>query len=239
MTIRLKKFLILTVLMTAAVAFLSCDQLTQVITGGSGITDAEIANALKQALEFGVEKKVTNLARTGGFYNNRLVRIGYPQQLQVVVDTLKRIGMGSLVDTGVRLMNRAAEVAVKQAIPIFVNAIKKITITDARDILFGPQNAATIYLKRTTYNSLKRSFYPIIKRAFVQVGADQVWRQIISKYNALPFTSKVNPDLADYVTNRALDGVFTMIEQEEREIRTNIRARTTQLLRKVFALQDR
>ena len=161
-----------------------------------------------------------------------------PEELQVVDKGLRQIGLANLADEGIKVLNRAAEDAVKKATPIFVNAVKDITFADAKDILLGDQNAATSYLKSKTTDNLYASFSPVIKNSFEKVGADKVWSNLISKYNSIPFITKVNPDLTQYVTNQALKGVFTMIEVEEKGIREKVGLRNTSLLKQVFALQD-
>lgn len=206
---------------------------------GVNVSQNQISSALKEALELGVSKQVINLTKTNGFYSNSLVRIPVPQELQKVEKALRAAGLGSLADEGIKAMNNAASVAVKEATPIFVDAIKDMTVTDAKNILMGGNNAATEYLKKSTNKSLYSKFNPIIKSSFNKVGADQVWKEIITTYNTLPLVQKVNPDLTDYVTNEALDGVFTMIGIEETDIRTNLNARSTNLLKSVFALQDK
>lgn len=202
------------------------------------VTNADIAAGLKEALNNGIEKEVTKLTATDGFYKNELVKILLPPELQKVDSGLRKIGLGSLADEGLKLMNRAAEDAVKEASPIFVSAVKSMTFTDAKNILLGSNNAATAYLQNTTSTQLYAKFNPIIKSSFNKVGADKVWKDIITKYNTIPLVTKVNPDLNDYVTNKALNGVFTMIAVEEKDIRNNLAARTSTLLKKVFALQD-
>ena len=137
-----------------------------------------------------------------------------------------------------KLLNRAAEDAVKEATPIFVNAVKEITFDDAKNILLGNDNAATTYLKVKTESPLYAKFNPVINNSFDKVGANDIWASLINKYNALPLTADVNPDLTDYVTREALNGVYTMIALEEKDIRNNFASRTTTLLKKVFALQD-
>jgi hypothetical protein len=161
-----------------------------------------------------------------------------PSELQKVDQGLRDIGLGSLADEGIKALNRAAEDAVKEATPIFVSAVKEITFADAKNILLGPDNAATNYLEQRTTSALYSKFNPVIKQSFSKVGADQIWTNIITKYNSIPFVTKVNPDLTDYVTTEALQGVYKMISVEEKDIRNNISARTTTLLRQVFALQD-
>ncbi|WP_286919442.1 DUF4197 domain-containing protein [Flavobacterium sp. UBA4197] len=206
----------------------------------SGILNqTDIAAGLKEALNNGVEKQVVKLTQVDGFYKNEMVKILMPEELQKVDKTLRSIGMGSLADEGIKMMNRAAEDAVKEATPIFVNAVKSMTITDAKNILMGSDNSATNYLQTSTTTALYGKFNPVIKSSFDKVGADKVWSTIITKYNSIPLVKKVNPDLTDYVTNEAMEGVFKMISVEEKNIRTNLNSRTSGLLKKVFALQDK
>ena len=221
----------------------SCDELQNVVgslpgEGGGGISDVMIASGLRQALDFGIDKQVSKLTKQDGFYKNNLVKILLPQELQKVDKTLRDIGLGSLADEGLKVLNRAAEDAVKEATPIFVDAVKGITFNDAKNILLGADNSATNYLKGKTNTALYNKFNPVIENSFAKVGADQIWTNIINKYNAVPFVNKVNPDLTDYVTNQALKGVYKMISVEEKQIRTKVSSRTTDLLRKVFVLQD-
>lgn len=232
-----KLFFFLT--LTAVFVVQSCAELGNVIGSVPGQMDSEtIARGLRQALDKGIDKQVSKLTQKDGFYRNEMVKILLPKELAKVDQTLRDIGLGSLADEGLKLLNHAAEDAVKEATPIFVEAVKGITFTDAKNILLGADNAATNYLKQGTEQSLYAKFHPVINSSFTKVGADQVWRNIIERYNAVPFTQKVNPDLTDYVTTEALKGVFTMIAVEEKEIRNNISSRTTPLLKQVFALQD-
>lgn len=217
----------------------SCAELQQIAEQtGYGVTDTEISSGLKEALQFGIDKEVTKLADENGFFKNELVRIGLPPELQKVDKTLRDVGLDALADEGLKVLNRAAEDAVSEAIPVFANAVTSITFADARNILMGSENAATMYLENKTTTELYSKFNPIISNSLDKVGATQVWKNIIDKYNTLPLTSKVNPDLPDYVTNEALNGVFNMIAQEEKDIRNSVAARTTSLLKRVFALQD-
>lgn len=219
-----------------------CAELQQVAAQlpqqGGMISNADIAAGLKEALDKGIDQQVTKLTATDGFYKNELVKILLPAELQKVDKALRDVGLSSLADEGLKMINRAAEDAVKEATPIFVDAVKGMTFNDARNILLGNDRAATDYLERTTTSKLYSKFNPVIKSSFSKVGADKVWSSIITKYNALPLTANVNPDLTDYVTNEALKGVYTMIAVEEKYIRTNINERTSALLKKVFALQD-
>ena len=224
------------------VQFFGCGELQQVVNqlpqGTQGLGNAEIASGLREALNVGIEKQVSKLTQTDGFFKNELVKILLPEELQKVDKTLRDIGMGNLADEGLKVLNRAAEDAVAQATPIFVNAVKDITFDDAKNILLGSDNAATQYLTQTTQGALYAKFNPVIAASFEKVGADVIWKNLIDRYNSIPLTKNVNPDLTDYVTQEALNGVYTMISIEEKEIRTQISSRTSDLLRKVFALQD-
>lgn len=219
----------------------SCGELQNIasqLPGDYTLTDAEISSGLKQALQFGIDREVTKLAEENGFYKNELVRITLPPELQKVDKTLRDVGLDALADKGLMVLNHAAEDAVKEAIPVFTNAVTQMSINDARNILFGPDNAATSYLETKTSSELYTRFNPIISNSLDKVGATEVWKNIIDRYNAIPLTNNVNPDLPDYVTNEALDGVFTMIAIEEKDIRTDLSARSTQLLKRVFGAQD-
>jgi hypothetical protein len=220
----------------------ACAELQQVVDSlpqsGGVLSNADIASGLRQALDLGIDKQVTKLTQTDGFFKNDLVKILLPQELQKVDKGLRDIGLGNLADEGLKVLNRAAEDAVKEATPIFVNAVKDITFDDAKNILLGNDNAATQYLTTKTQTELYNKFQPVINSSFAKVGADQIWNNLINKYNAIPFTTNVNPDLTDYVTGEALKGVYTMIAVEEKEIRSKVSSRSTDLLKKVFALQD-
>ena len=219
----------------------SCAELQSVVDSlpnQVGVDNTTIASGLRQALDFGIDKQVTKLTQENGFYGNSLVKILLPEELQKVDQTLRSVGLSSLADEGLKVLNRAAEDAVGEATPIFVEAVKGITFNDAKNILLGDDTAATSYLENKTNTALYAKFNPVIKQSFSKVGADKIWSNLITKYNALPLTNDVNPDLTDYVTNEALKGVYTMIAVEEKDIRTNIASRTTTLLKKVFALQD-
>lgn len=219
----------------------ACAELQQVVNQlpqGGVLSDTDIATGLRQALDLGIDKQVSKLTQKDGFFKNELVKILLPDELKKVDKALRDIGLSSLADEGLKILNRAAEDAVKEATPIFVNAIKDITFTDAKNILLGNNDAATQYLTGKTQTSLYDKFHPVIKNSFGKVGADQIWENLINRYNTIPFTNNVNADLTSYVTNEALKGVYTMIAVEEKEIRTKLSSRTTDLLKKVFALQD-
>jgi hypothetical protein len=229
------------VALITVISFFGCSELQQVVNQlpqGGALGNDQIASGLREALNMGIEKQVSKLTLKDGFFKNELVKILLPEELKKVDNTLRKVGLGSLADEGLKVLNRAAEEAVGEATPIFIDAVKGITFNDAKNILLGNNNAATNYLQQGTETKLYDKFNPIIKSSFEKVGADKIWSNLISKYNNLPLTNDVNPDLTDYVTQEALAGVYTMIEVEEKEIRTKVSSRTTDLLRKVFALQD-
>lgn len=233
----LRKFLTLILIFNLT----ACAELQQVVNQlpqGGGLSNADIASGLRQALNFGIDKQVSKLTSKDGFFKNELVKILLPDELKKVDKTLRDIGLSKLADEGLKILNRAAEDAVKEATPVFVNAVRGITFADAKNILLGNDDAATQYLTGKTQTALYDKFHPVIKNSFEKVGADQVWKNLINRYNTIPFTKDVNPDLTSYVTGEALKGVYTMIAVEEKEIRTKLSSRTTDLLKKVFALQD-
>jgi len=233
----IKKILVLIVLIQLS----ACSELQQVINqlpSGGAITNDQISGGLKEALNNGITNQVSTLAIKDGFFKNELVKILLPEELQKVDNTLRKIGLSKIADEGLKVLNRAAEDAVGEAIPIFVDAIKGMSFTDAKNILLGDKNAATNYLKNATSKALYQKFNPIINNSFKKVGADKIWSNLITKYNNLPLTNDVNPDLTDYVTGEALKGVYTMVEIEEKEIRAKVSSRTSDLLKRVFALQD-
>ena len=230
------------IVLAAVFALSGCAELQQVASQnpqiGNTIGNQDIAAGLKEALNNGITKEVTKLTATDGFFKNQAVKILLPTELQKVDKTLRNIGLSSLADEGLKVLNRAAEDAVKEATPIFVSAVKNMTFTDARNILLGNDSAATSYLQSATSTALYSKFSPVVKNSLGKVGADKVWANIITKYNAVPLTTDVNPDLTDYVTDKAMEGVFKMIAVEEKDIRTNLAARTSDLLKRVFAMQD-
>ncbi len=226
-------------LILSILLFSSCAELQEIASQyPAGVSEQEIAGGLRQALDNGIDKQVTKLTEENGFYSNELVRITLPPELQKVDKTLRDVGLDALADEGLKILNRAAEEAVKEATPIFVNAVSEITFADARNILMGDEDAATQYLTNRTEQELYDKFNPVVNESLEKVGATEVWENIINRYNNLPLTNNVNPDLTDYVTNEALGGVYTMIAVEEKEIRDKVSARTSSLLKRVFALQD-
>ena len=206
---------------------------------GGGNDNQEVGQALKEALDKGVQKGVAELSATDGYYKS-IYKILLPDEARKVTDKLKTVpGFGNLENDLVEKMNRGAEKAAKEAAPIFAGAIKNMSFQDATNILMGPDNAATEYLKRTTWQQLYDKFNPVIVKSLDEIGANELWGNATTAYNKIPFVSKVNTDLDDHVTRKALDGLFGKIQEEEKNIRKNPGARTSDLLKKVFAKQDR
>lgn len=204
------------------------------------LSQDQIGKGLKEALDKGIQQQVSELAKPNGFFKNEMVKIMLPDELQKVDKTLRSMGMGSVADQGLQLLNRAAESAVEEATPIFVQAIKDLTFNDAATILLGGSSSATDYLKAKTSKELAVKFAPIIEESLSKVGATTAWEGIFTKYNSLPLVSPVNPDLTNYVTEKTMDGVFTMIAVEENNIRGNKPdSRSTNLLQDVFSKQDK
>jgi hypothetical protein len=221
----------------------ACAELQQVVNQlpqgtGTGAGTLDIAAGLREALDLGIDKQVSKLTMENGFFKNELVKILLPEELRKVDKTLRDVGLSKLADEGLKVLNRAAEDAVGEATPIFINAVKGISFNNAKSILLGNDDAATQYLNNVTQTQLYAKFNPVIKNSFERVGADKIWSNLITKYNNIPLTKNVNPDLTDYVTQEALNGVYKMIAIEEKEIRTKVSSRTTDLLKKVFVLQD-
>lgn len=202
-------------------------------TGGS-ITQQEAAMGLKEALNQGISKGADQASRQDGFYLNSLIRIPFPPDAQRVANTLRSIGLGSEVDKFELALNRGAEQAATKAKPIFLAAIKSLTFSDVWNILTGQKDAATQYLKRTTTTQLVAAFSPIMQQALDQTQATRYYTGLVTRYNQIPLVKPVNPNLNEYATGKAVDGLFTLIAQEEANIRENPVARTTELLRKVF-----
>ncbi len=209
--------------------------------GGSGQLSPEmITRGLKEALVQGATNGTRTLSVADGFFKNPNVKIPFPKEAQNVVDKLKVVpGFNNVENEATRFINRAAEDAAKRAIPVFKSAITKMTISDAKKILMGNSNEATQYLKKTTSDQLFRTFRPVIKNSLNKVKAADYWDKIITNYNKIPLVKKVDVKLDEYVTGKAMDGVFFMVEKEEKLIRKDPKARATEVLKKVFAAQDR
>lgn len=200
--------------------------------GSFSNTDA--VSALKEALQIGTRNASGRLNQVNGYFGNQLIKILMPPEARQIEATLRRVGMGDLVDKAILSMNRAAEDAASQAVPIFVNAITGMTIQDGISIVRGGQGAATNYLKNATTAALTSAFRPHIQNSLNKVNATRYWADVINAYNKVPMVKKMNPDLAGYVTERALNGLFISIADEENKIRTNPAARVSDILKKVF-----
>ncbi|MGB3547721.1 MAG: DUF4197 domain-containing protein [Saprospiraceae bacterium] len=214
------------------------DKADRVLKGGD-VGAEETGSALKEALNMGVGEAVTFLSAEDGYLGSAY-RIPVPEEAQAVIDKVKMVpGFTDVEEKLVLKMNRAAELAAAKAKPIFVSAITGMTFTDAVDILMGNKDAATRYLDRTTNSQLFAEFQPVIQQSLDEVNAREYWRSVITAYNKIPFVKKTDPELDRYVTQRALVGMFGLVEKKEAELRDNPALRQTELLRKVFARQDR
>lgn len=204
-------------------------------TTGSGLSNTDIVSGLKQALSIGAENASGRLSTLNGFFGNALIKVLLPPEARQAEQLLRRMGQGALVDKAILSMNRAAEDAAGKAVPIFVNAITSMSITDGLNILRGGQGAATRFLQQVTTAALTNAFRPVINSSLGKTGATAYYSDLVNVYNQIPLVrNKMNPDLAGYVTERALNGLFITIADEENKIRNNPGARITDLLQKVF-----
>jgi hypothetical protein len=197
-------------------------------------TTDEVGGGLKEALINGISKGSDLVSLTDGYFKNPEIKIPFPPDVKKVEDKLRQLGFGKKVDDFVMTLNRGAEEAAKEAKPIFISAIKQMTIQDAWALLKGEPDAATQFLKRTTTPQLKEKFSPVVQTALDKVSATKYYGDVINTYNKIPFIEKVNPDLNAYATDKAIEGLFVMVAKEEKNIRENPVARTTDLLKKVF-----
>lgn len=206
--------------------------------GEKPLTTAEVAEGLKEALVKGISTGADLVSVTDGYFKNPQIKIPFPEDVKKVEDALRKIGLGGQVDKFVMTLNRGAEDGAKEAKPIFIAAIKSMTIQDAWAILKGEEDAATQYLKRTTSALLKEKFKPVIQSSLNKVNATKYYGDIVSRYNQIPLVEKVNPDLDDYATDKAIEGLFVMIAKEEKNIRQDPVARTTEILKRVFGYKQ-
>ena len=203
-------------------------------TSRQGLSNDEIVNGLKEALSVGTGHAAQKLSAADGFFKDAAIKILMPAEAQKAEKKLRALGMGKLVDEAILSMNRAAEDASKNAAPIFINAVKQMSIQDAAGILRGGDFAATDYLKGKTTASLTEAFRPVIEASLKKVDATKYWNTVFTTYNRFSL-DKVNPDLSAYVTEKALTGIFFQVGLEEQKIRKDPMARTTDLLKKVFS----
>jgi hypothetical protein len=202
--------------------------------GKGGLTEKDAVDGIKEALVKGTGESVSFVSKLNGYFSNPEIKIPFPPEAREIESKLRAIGMGSKIDEVILSLNRAAEDAAKSAQPIFVSAIKNMTVSDGIQIVKGPNDAATKYLAKTTTPELKAKFSPVIKASLDKVDATRLWEEVIKSYNQIPFVTKQNPNLTEYVTDKAITGLFVMIAKEELKIRQNPVARTTELLKKVF-----
>jgi hypothetical protein len=197
-------------------------------------TEDEIVKGLKEALQLGSTNAANILHKPGGFLNDPVVKIPFPPDVQRVATILRQHGFGSQVDRFTESLNRAAEDAAIKAAPIFIDAVKTMNLNDAKNILLGANNSATMYFKGKTSNALYNSFSPVIRTSLDKVNATRYWSEITTLYNRIPFVRHIDTDLVRYTTNKALDGVFIKVADEERKIRASGGAQITETLKKVF-----
>ncbi len=203
------------------------------------LTSAEAGAGLKEALNIGISKGSDQLSQVDGYFKSPY-KILLPAEARKITDKLKNVpGFASVENTILEKINRGAEDAAKKAKPIFVDAIRGMTFSDAMNILLGEKDAATRYLERTTSDKLYQEFNPVIVESLDKFSARKYWSDAVTAYNKIPFVERANPSLDEYVTKEALSGLFAMVQKEELNIRQNIGARTSDLLKKVFAKQDK
>ena len=216
--------------------FYGCDTLSQLPTRtGGGVTEYEASQGIREALTQGVGRGINYLNRTDGFFGSEAYKLFLPPDAKKIENTLRNVGMGAQVDKAILQINRAAEDAVGFAKPIFVDAIREMTLTDALNIIRGPNDAATNYFRDKTKQKLIAAFTPSIRSSLDKMNATRYYSDIVNTYNNFPTTfNKINPDLPSYVVGKAVDALFDQIAKEEMNIRENPVARTTEILRKVF-----
>lgn len=224
---------IITVLVISAMLN-SCDILSKLPTG-TGVTETEAGQGIREALNQGLVKAVLQLNRTDGFFKDAFYKILMPPDARKIENTLRDLGMGKMVDKAILQINRAAEDAAGFAKPIFVDAIKSMTIADAIGLVRNGDTSATHFFRVKTTDKLVTAFMPVIRNSLDKLDATRYYTDVVNTYNNFPTTfKKINPDLPGFVTYRATDALFDLVAKEERNIRTNIAARTTEILRKVF-----
>jgi hypothetical protein len=210
------------------------DSAKEAVSGGSSISNDELIQGLKEALEIGTQNAVATVSKPDGYFKNPDIKIPLPEEIEKAGKYLRLAGYGSNVDEFEQSMNRAAEQAAPEAKQIFLDAVKGMEIKDAQKIMDGPDNAATSYFKDKTYTRLQKIFKPIVKDTMGQVGVTRQFQDINTKLSSIPLADKASVDLDQYVTDKSLDGLFFMLAQEEKKIRQDPAARVTDILRKVF-----
>ncbi len=234
----MKRILSILVLLFCSVVFVNAQggllNTAKNAISGKGLSSDDIVSGLKEALSRGTDKSTAKLSAVDGFFKDAAVKILMPPDAVKVEKTLRSAGFGQQVDDAILSINRAAEDAAKSAAPIFLNAIKSMSVSDGVGILKGPDTAATSYLRKTTTAQLAAAFRPVIQSSLDKTGATKYWKTVFDTYNKIPLVKKINSDLPDYATSRTLDGVFYYVAQEEKNIRQNPAAQVDDLLKKVF-----
>lgn len=210
------------------------DKAQNLISSKLSVSEQDVKKGLVEALSKGSEYAIKEASAINGFNGNSLIRIPFPQEAKKMKEALVRIGLEEEIKSMEKSINQSAEIASKEALTILISAIKNMNIKDAYSILKGEDNAATLYLNDQTNDFLYKSFKPIIIESMEKVEIAKQWNPLVKKYNSIPFTEKINPDLEDYITNKAIEGLFVLIAQQEKEIRQNPLARTTEILKNVF-----
>ncbi len=234
----MKKALLITLLFfaTVALAQVNINNVLNTVNSalGNGLSKEDITKGLKEALNVGSKNASENASKLDGFYKNPLIKIPFPSEAKDMRATLLRVGMKKQVEDFEKQLNRAAEDAAKKAAPIFLASITKMTINDGLTILKGKDDEATQYLRKTTSAELMKQFKPVISTSLKKVQITKYWNPLFTTYNKVPFVKKVNPNLDEYVTQRAMDGLFKLVAQEETKIRKDPAARINDILKKVF-----
>ncbi len=233
-----KIYLLLIILPLSSCSQIDFNKITKevdkTISGEKPLTNDEIIRGLKEALRVGSNNASGSASKLDGFFKNQIIKIPFPPEAREMESKLRSLGMSKQVDDFILTVNRAAEEAAKQSASVFVNAITSMNINDGISILRGADTAATGYLRKTTGNQLHDMFKPVIKNATQKVEVTKYWNPLATTYNSIPFVTKVNTDLEEYITQRALSGLFYLVSQEEVKIRKDPAARVSELLKKVF-----
>jgi len=235
----INKHLLLTVILILGFTVMSKSQILNeamklVQPASQGLSEKDAVSGIKEALVKGTGTGVNLVSKVNGYFGNPEIKIPFPENARIIESKLRAMGLGSQADEVILSINRAAEDAAKEAEPIFVSAIRNMSITDAIQLVGGKNDACTQYLARTTTPELKSKFSPVVKASLDRVNATRLWADVVKTYNQIPFVTRQNPNLTEYVTDKAINGLFTMIAKEELKIRQNPVERTSEILKKVF-----
>ena len=235
----INKHLLLTVILILGFTVMSKSQILNeamklVQPASQGLSEKDAVSGIKEALVKGTGTGVNLVSKVNGYFGNPEIKIPFPENARIIESKLRAMGLGSQADEVILSINRAAEDAAKEAEPIFVSAIRNMSIMDAIQLVSGKNDACTQYLARTTTPELKSKFSPVVKASLDRVNATRLWADVVKTYNQIPFVTRQNPNLTEYVTDKAINGLFTMIAKEELKIRQNPVERTSEILKKVF-----